>query len=202
MLWKKVCSLRLTQPNAAYCVASRRVCFQSPARSHKRTRPRCPSTHPLLASTLPPRPRALVGRSARKPLGSHKDYAIVLFDGVCNLCNRSVRTVIANDPSDRFRFAALGSAAAHAALAAFGREEGSFESIVLVDGARLFERSDAALRIALAMRWPWPLLGALLAIPRDLRDRAYMFVATHRYRYFGTSATCPVPSPAIRGRFL
>jgi len=130
------------------------------------------------------------------PLGT------VLFDGVCNLCNASVRIAIANDPGGRLRFASLESPAARAALAPFVREPGSFASIVLIDAAGLSEGSEAALRLACYLRWPWPLLGACFAVPRGVRDRVYAWIARNRYRAFGTSHRCPIPAPAIRDRFL
>jgi predicted DCC family thiol-disulfide oxidoreductase YuxK len=128
--------------------------------------------------------------------------ATILFDGVCNLCNGSVRYIIANDPAARFRFASLQSPAARAALAPFGRAPESLESIVLIDGGRLFERSDAALRIAAELRAPWPLARALLAIPTGLRDAVYDAIARNRYRLFGRRDFCAVPEPDLARRFL
>ncbi len=128
--------------------------------------------------------------------------ATILFDGSCNLCNGSVRFIIANDPDARFRFASLQSPAAAAALAPFGRSAESFESIVLIDGGRLFERSEAALRIAAELRSPWPLARALLAAPSSLRDAVYDAVARNRYRLFGKRASCPLPHPDLPSRFL
>ena len=112
--------------------------------------------------------------------------AIVLFDGVCNLCDGSIRFIAANDPAGRFRFASLQSPEAAAALAPFGRTATSLESIVLIDGDRLYERSDAALRIAAELSAPWTFARALLAVPRGVRDRLYDAIARNRYRLFGT----------------
>lgn len=128
--------------------------------------------------------------------------ATILFDGICNLCNAGVRTIVANDPGGRFQFAALESEAACVALAPFDRRPMSFESIVLIESDTLFERSDAALRIACGLRWPWPLLGALFAVPRDLRDRIYAWIGKNRYRLFGRSDRCALPTAEMRGRFL
>ncbi|GAC1566714.1 MAG: thiol-disulfide oxidoreductase DCC family protein [Vulcanimicrobiaceae bacterium] len=128
--------------------------------------------------------------------------ALVLFDGLCTLCHRSVRFVVANDPGRHFRFASLDSGAARDALARFGRTPEEFSSVVLVDGGHVYERSDAALRIARSLRAPWPAFAALLAFPRALRDAAYDVVARNRNRLFGRTTTCPLPDEAaMAGRF-
>jgi predicted DCC family thiol-disulfide oxidoreductase YuxK len=123
------------------------------------------------------------------------DRPVVLFDGVCNLCNGVVRFIIARDPSARFRFAPLQWAVAGAA-------PGTADSIVLVVAGKRYTRSTAALRIARGLRFPWPLLYALVLVPRPLRDLVYDWVARHRYGWFGKRETCMVPTPEVRGRFL
>ena len=130
------------------------------------------------------------------------NHATILFDGVCNLCNASVRTIAANDPQGYFQFASLESEAARVALAPHGRTPQSFESIVVLDAAGLFERSDAALRVACYLRFPWPLAAAFYAVPNNIRDGIYAWIATHRYRIFGKTDRCPIPAPAIADRFL
>ena len=119
--------------------------------------------------------------------------AIVLFDGVCNLCNAAVRFIMANDPAGRFRFAPLESPQAAELLAPFGRDARRLDSIVLIENGRLYERSDAALRIAAELRAPWGLARSLLALPTELRDGVYDWVAKHRYEVFGTSRSCVLP---------
>jgi predicted DCC family thiol-disulfide oxidoreductase YuxK len=126
---------------------------------------------------------------------------IVVFDGVCNLCNGLVRFVAANDPAGRFHFATLQSPEGQSLLAATGGAPQA-DSVVLFDYGRRYERSDAALYLALGLRQPWPLAFAFILIPRALRDAAYEWVARNRYRWFGRQATCPLPSPALRARFL
>ena len=128
--------------------------------------------------------------------------ATVLFDGVCNLCNGSVRFIAANDPAARFRFASLQSPQAAAALAPFGRSPASFDSVVLIDGPRLFEGSDAALRIDAELRAPWGAARALLALPRSLREAAYNAIARNRYRIFGRRDVCALPDPSLADRFI
>jgi predicted DCC family thiol-disulfide oxidoreductase YuxK len=128
--------------------------------------------------------------------------AVVLFDGVCNLCAGIVRFVIARDPKAHFQFAALTSDSASRALQS-ARVSGPLpDSLVVIDEGRIFTRSDAALRIARELRFPWPLVCALIVIPRPIRDWAYDLIARHRYRWFGRQDACMVPTPAIRARFL
>lgn len=140
------------------------------------------------------------------------DTSLVLFDGVCNLCNASVLFIIDRDPAARFRFAALQSDAAADALASVSAEvpeqaadsgaASGADSIVLIQDGRVYQRSDAALRIAQGMRRPWPLLGALLFVPRPVRDWVYDLIARNRYRWFGRRDTCRVPTPELKGRFV
>jgi predicted DCC family thiol-disulfide oxidoreductase YuxK len=124
---------------------------------------------------------------------------VVLFDGECNLCTGAVRFITRRDPGGRFRFAPLGSEAGRVALAGVG-EEGEAErgTMVLIQGGRAYRRSDAALRVARGLRWPWPLLWGLVLVPRRLRDRAYGLVARNRHRWFGrrergTLTSCKTP---------
>jgi predicted DCC family thiol-disulfide oxidoreductase YuxK len=128
--------------------------------------------------------------------------ALILFDGVCNLCNATVRFIIARDPRARFRFAPLQSDAACERLARAGGVPAGQASVVLIENGRLYTRSAAALRIARALRFPWPMLYGLIVIPRPIRDRAYEFVARRRYRWFGRSQACVLPTPELRDRFL
>jgi predicted DCC family thiol-disulfide oxidoreductase YuxK len=127
---------------------------------------------------------------------------IVLFDGVCNLCNGAVRFIVARDPDARYRFAALDSDAARAVLRQIGVRTTLPDSIVLVDNTGVSSRSTAALRIARRLTFPWPLLYVFMLVPRPLRDAVYDFVARNRYRWFGRQELCLVPTPDLRGRFL
>lgn len=126
---------------------------------------------------------------------------MILFDGVCNLCNGFVQFVIARDPARRFRFASLQSEAGRRSLEAAGAGH-SAETVVLVEDGRAFTRSTAALRIARRLRFPWPLAFALIVMPRPLRDQVYDWVARNRYRWFGKRDVCMVPTPELRDRFL
>ncbi|MCC6808738.1 MAG: thiol-disulfide oxidoreductase DCC family protein [Deltaproteobacteria bacterium] len=125
--------------------------------------------------------------------------AIVLFDGVCNLCNASVNFIIDRDRDGYFRFAALQSETAKALGETFS---GDPESVVLIEGGKRYAHSTAALRIARKLRGAWPLFYAFIVVPRPLRDVVYRFIARHRYRWFGRKDACRLPSPELKARFL
>lgn len=130
------------------------------------------------------------------------ETGIVLFDGVCNLCNGAVKFIVRRDPRGRFRFAPLGTRAAEAALREADHRGELPDSIVLIEDGRVYTLSSAALRIARRLRWPWPLLGVLIIVPKGLRDAAYRRVARNRYRWFGRTDACMTPTPDLRARFL
>ena len=130
---------------------------------------------------------------------------IILFDGVCNLCSGVVRFVIARDPHAHFRFAALQSDAARRACAEVGATPPAAvdpDTIIVIADGRALERSDAALAIASRLPFPWPMFGVFRILPRALRDWAYRLIARNRYRWFGKSDTCLMPTPELRARFL
>ena len=127
---------------------------------------------------------------------------VILFDGVCNLCTGSVRFVIARDARKQFRFASLQSPVAEKLLGAQGRDGDRLESVVLVVGERTYRKSTAALLIARRLDGLWPLLSALLVIPRPLRDAVYDWIGKRRYRMFGKRAACWKPQPELADRFL
>jgi len=133
---------------------------------------------------------------ARPPSGP-----VILFDGVCNLCNQFVQFVIARDPRAKFSFASLQSEAAARLAVRVGSADGG-ESIVLLENGRAFTQSTAALRIVVALGFPWTLAGALMIVPRPLRDWVYAVVARNRYRWFGKRPVCMVPTPDVKRRFL
>lgn len=130
--------------------------------------------------------------------------SIILFDGVCNLCNRAVLFIIDRDPGRRFQFAPLQSDFAIDLLASLNQEvsEAGADSIVLIQDGCVYQRSEATLRIAKRLSGPWPLLSLFLIIPRASRDRAYDLVARNRYRWFGREESCRVPTPESQQRFL
>ena len=131
-----------------------------------------------------------------------RSHLLILFDGVCNLCNGFVQFVIVRDPAARFRFGTLQSASARQVLSLHESTNPLPDTMVLVEEGRIFTRSTAALRIARRLPFPWRLASVLLVIPRPLRDWIYAIVARHRYRWFGQRERCMVPTAALRARFL
>ena len=128
--------------------------------------------------------------------------AIILFDGVCNLCARTVRFVAPRDPGGRFRFASLQSAPAQALLRQHGIDDPGMTSMILIEDGRAFRKSTAALRIARRLRRLWPVLYVFIVVPPFIRDAVYDFVGRHRYQWFGKRDTCWLPDPELRRRFL
>ena len=133
---------------------------------------------------------------------AHAEGPIVLYDGVCGLCDRSVQLILRNDRRGRFRFAALQSEAGHALLQRFGMAPGALDSVVLVEDGRAWQKSRAALRIARRMDAPFPLLWPLRIVPPPVADFFYDLLARNRYRLFGKLDACMVPPPEVRARFL
>jgi predicted DCC family thiol-disulfide oxidoreductase YuxK len=133
---------------------------------------------------------------------SDADAPVILFDGVCNLCNGFVQFVIDRDPQARFRFASLQSDAAAARLGGRTVSTSLPDSVLLLEANRLYTESDAALRVLRGLTFPWNLAYAFAVVPRPLRDVIYRWVARNRYRWFGRRDVCMVPTPDLRARFL
>lgn len=128
---------------------------------------------------------------------------LVLFDGVCNLCESSVLFVIRRDRAKRFRFAALQSAAAQEILSHYDYAFNNLSSVLLVADGRLYRKSRAALQITRHLDGAWPLLYYLLFwIPSFVADPIYDFIGKRRYRWFGVKSECWVPDEDLRQRFI
>jgi predicted DCC family thiol-disulfide oxidoreductase YuxK len=126
---------------------------------------------------------------------------ILLYDGVCGLCNRFVRWVLKRDRIGAMRFATLQGELGRAALRQLP-EIADVDSVVLLHRDGAWVRSTAALEVARYLGGPWSVTLAGYAIPRLLRDWLYDFVARRRYGWFGKLDSCPVPAPEVRTRFL
>ncbi len=124
----------------------------------------------------------------------------MLFDGVCNLCNATIVWLLERDRKGEFRFASLQSASARALLGE--RYANLPDSIVLIDGEEIHVESEAGLRIASRLGFPYSLLASSRVLPRFVRDAVYRFVARNRYRWFGKRDSCALPRPEWKDRFL
>ena len=127
---------------------------------------------------------------------------VVVFDGVCNLCNTVVQTIIRGDPDGRFQFASLQSEVGRRLLEQHGMNTLEPETVVLIRDGRAFTMSDAVLEIVRHMRFPYPLLLVGYVLPRFIRDALYRVVARNRYRWFGRRDSCMMPTSDLRRRFL
>ncbi|MEW9701917.1 thiol-disulfide oxidoreductase DCC family protein [Paenibacillus sp. SI8] len=128
--------------------------------------------------------------------------AIVLFDGVCNLCNGAVQFILRNDPKGHFHFASLQSTVGQELLRQHHLPVQQMNTIVLIEAGRSYTQSTAALRIARRLRGAWPASYAAILIPAAWRNAVYAFVARNRYRWFGQAEHCMLPKPEFKMRFL
>jgi predicted DCC family thiol-disulfide oxidoreductase YuxK len=127
---------------------------------------------------------------------------LVLFDGVCNVCNAAVLFIVDRDPREQFVFASLQSELGQQVLRDHAIPP-TTDSVVLVENGETHVCSTAALRIAKELRWPWPVFYYLFTpVPRVLRDAAYQAFARRRYALFGKSDQCRIPTPELRRRML
>ena len=129
-------------------------------------------------------------------------HSIILFDGVCNLCNGAVNFVIKRDPGNVFKFTPLQEKQGVLLLKKHAIDAQELDSIVLVENKKVYTKSSAALRIARKMSNLWPLFFVLLIIPRFIRDGVYDFIAKNRYKWFGKKEQCMIPTPDLREKFL
>jgi predicted DCC family thiol-disulfide oxidoreductase YuxK len=126
---------------------------------------------------------------------------IILFDGMCNLCSASVRFVIRRDKKKKFLFASLQSEFARKIMTA--KQVGdSVKTIALLKGDKIYLRSDAALEISWELDGLWPALYFFKIVPRFIRNALYNFISQNRYRWFGQTDECWLPSPELRARFV
>lgn len=130
------------------------------------------------------------------------DGPVVLFDGVCTLCNGVVSFLIPRDGERRLLFASLQSAAGQALLADHGLPTEEFDSIVLIDGERLYHKSAAVIRIAELLGWPYRVAAIGRLVPSRVGDWAYDIVAENRYEWFGRKEQCVIPDEDVSDRFL
>lgn len=131
-----------------------------------------------------------------------QDKKIILFDGVCNLCNGAVQFIIKRDKKDVFRFAALQEATGQKLIEENEIYVPDMESMVLIEADAYYTKSSAALRIAYEFGGLWKLLKLFEWLPVPLRDALYNLIARNRYKWFGKQDNCMIPTPELRAKFL
>lgn len=131
-----------------------------------------------------------------------KKDKIILFDGVCNLCNGAVTFIIKRDKNNLFKFATLQSEIAEELLIAKLSDKELLDSIVLIENGKQYTKSSAALRIAKNLSGAYPLLYIFMVIPKFLRDWVYSIIAKNRYKWFGKRDACMIPTPELKKKFL
>ena len=132
-----------------------------------------------------------------------KQHKIILFDGVCNLCNGSVTFILQREKESVFQFASIQSEAGRGLLEWCGLPKDYNQAVILLDRGKIFLGSTAALKIGKTLKFPWSILSyAGFIIPRLIRDWVYNQIAQHRYQWFGKKEVCMVPTPNLKARFL
>ena len=126
--------------------------------------------------------------------------AVLLFDGICNLCSGTVQFAIKRDPKKRLRFASLQSEAGQRLLALYQLPPEDFRSMVLIEDGKAYTKSAAVLRFLGKLRAPWPLLRAFAVVPG--LDYFYDKISRNRYRWYGKKESCWLPTPELKDRFL
>jgi predicted DCC family thiol-disulfide oxidoreductase YuxK len=127
---------------------------------------------------------------------------IILFDGVCNLCNRSVQFIIKRDKKKLFRFASLQGETGQEILRRFGLPADDLNSFIFLENDKIYTRSTGALRMLKALGGGWKLLYGFIIVPRFIRDAVYNWIARNRYKWYGKKDECMIPTPALKERFL
>jgi predicted DCC family thiol-disulfide oxidoreductase YuxK len=128
--------------------------------------------------------------------------SIILFDGVCNLCNASIDFILKRDSKDRFIVGALQEEAAKELLSKFRVPSNYLDSLVLIEEGKVYFRSTAALRISRKLDGIWPVFYPLILLPEQVRDWIYNWIGKNRYRWFGKKSTCRIPSEEEKRKFL
>ncbi|MFI8380217.1 thiol-disulfide oxidoreductase DCC family protein [Leeuwenhoekiella sp. NPDC079379] len=127
---------------------------------------------------------------------------IILFDGVCNLCNGAINFIIKQDSSGVFKFTSLQSETGMRLLQKHNIDPEKTDSIILVEGDRASVKSTAALRISRFLDKGYPLLYVFMIVPGFIRNIVYDFIAKNRYKWFGKKESCMIPTPELKSRFL
>lgn len=130
------------------------------------------------------------------------NYKIILFDGVCNLCNFSVQTIIKYDKKSVFRFASLQSDFSNNLLKKYNRSNKDFDSVILIDGNNIYEKASAFFEIIKYLGFPLIIFYPFKIFPNTLLNKVYDLIAKKRYKWFGKRNECMIPTPELKSLFL
>ncbi|WP_299113312.1 DUF393 domain-containing protein [uncultured Winogradskyella sp.] len=133
-----------------------------------------------------------------------KNKQLILFDGICNLCNSSVLYVIKRDTKNKFMFAPLQSNIGQSIINEFSIDTVKIDSIILYKPKerRIFHKSSAILRIAKSLSFPTKLMAVFFIVPNFIRNWVYNYVAKNRYKWYGKKEACMIPTPELKAKFL
>ncbi|MFT4968566.1 MAG: putative DCC family thiol-disulfide oxidoreductase YuxK [Chitinophagales bacterium] len=131
-----------------------------------------------------------------------KNSVVIIFDGVCNLCNSSVQMVLKYDKNAYFSFASLQGEYGQNLLKQKNLDAQNYDSFLLLENGQLYTQSSAALRVARKLGFPFILLYPFVLVPKFIRDLVYNFIANNRYRWFGKRDSCMIPQPEFKERFI
>jgi len=129
-------------------------------------------------------------------------HPIILFDGVCNLCNGAVQFVIKHDKNKLFKFASLQSTFGQQTLTENHLSNVILNSFILLENGKLYTKSTAALRVIKKLDKGWPLLYVFMIVPPIIRNAVYTWIANNRYKWFGKQESCWLPTPDLKARFI
>ena len=130
------------------------------------------------------------------------NHPVILFDGVCNLCNASVQFIIRHDRKKKFRYASLQSEFGKTLIEKFNLSNADSDSVILLENNSVKIKSSAALEIAKKMGGFYSTLYVFILLPRFIRDNIYDFVARNRYRWFGKQDSCMIPTSELKKLFI
>jgi predicted DCC family thiol-disulfide oxidoreductase YuxK len=129
-------------------------------------------------------------------------HSIILFDGVCNLCNSAVQFVIRHDHNEIFKFVSLQSETGKKYLNKFQLSEIELSSFILIEDEKVFSKSTAALKVIKKLKGPIKMLYVFIVIPGFIRNIVYNIISTNRYKWFGKRQDCLIPDDKISSKFL
>ena len=140
--------------------------------------------------------------SSSNPLDALGEKPLIVFDGLCVLCSGNARFVLRHDREGHFNLTTAQGPLGEALYHHYGLPTDDYETMLVIEGGRLFTESDGAIAIARGLGWPWRAAAALRIVPKPIRNAAYRLIARNRYRLFGRRETCWAPTPGEADRIL